>query len=201
MRSNDLKKQPSPNYMEEYDEEEGEDTNDGSSVVENGRAIIPDSLPSIIIEADACLTGLGGHDGRRYYTFPVSDSMSASHSISRLECLNCLLAARTLLTDNDSGKTVLVKCDNESTVYSLKFGRARDAVMAACARGMWFLGASKNINFIFEHVPGVNMVVADALSRVYDDTANLSRVQKFTSELNLLRVRPYPADLDNSSFL
>ena len=41
MRSNDLKKQPSPNYMEEYDEEEGEDTNDGSSVVENSPAHTP----------------------------------------------------------------------------------------------------------------------------------------------------------------
>ena len=63
----------------------------------NGCAIIPDTSPSLIIEADACMTGMGAYDGRKYYTMPVSEAVGWTHSISRLECMNCMLAVRTLL--------------------------------------------------------------------------------------------------------
>ena len=134
----------------------------------NGHAIIPDTSPHKFIEADACPTGIGAHDGKKAYSVPVSYRMSTAHSISRLECLNCLLAVRTLTEDTDRGHTVVVKCDNEAAVFTYMYGRARDAVMSVCGRAMWMLAADKNINIVFMHVPGSQMNDADALSRVFN---------------------------------
>ena len=142
----------------------------------NGRAIIPDTTPGKIIEADACLTGMGAHDFEHCYSIRVSDRMAEKHSISRLECLNCLLAARTLITPGDVGTTVLIRCDNQATVFTYKYGRAKDDVMTACARAMWLLSAQLHVNIIFEHVPGVDMDTADALSRIYIDPSKMLKL-------------------------
>ena len=167
----------------------------------NGRAIITTATPSIIIEADACLTGMGAHDGRSFYSMPVSERMAQKHSISRIECINCLLAARTLLGEADKGTTVEIRCDNEATIYTYRYGRAKDSVMTACARAMWYLGASLNINFCFVHVPGVNMNVADALSRVFEGGIYVQRVNNFINILGLSGITPDGRNLDYSSFL
>ena len=167
----------------------------------NGKAIIPDIIPSIILEADACLTGMGGHDGRAYYTMRVTERMAAAHSISRLECLNVLLAARTLLGPRDAAQTVLVRCDNQATIFTYQYGRAKDAVMLACARAMWLLSATLNINIMYEHVPGTNMHVADALSRIYEHDTSRCKVDEIVAELGLSEMIPRGIDLDYSSFI
>ena len=167
----------------------------------NGKAIIPDAEHSVIIEADACLTGMGAHDGKYYYTMPITQSMSESHSISRLECMNCLLAVRTLIKKEDAGRTILVKCDNESTTLTYKFGRARDMVMSACARAMWMFGASLNVNIVFQHTPGVDMGVADTFSRAYNSPLGRRHAHELARQMGLSRVYPRSAHLDYSSFL
>ena len=167
----------------------------------NGKAIIPDTQASLTIEVDACLTGMGGHDGHAYYTMPVSEKMAEKHSISRLECMNCLLAVRTLLGPSHMGRTVVIKCDNQSSVFTYQNGRAKDIVMTACARAMWLHGARLNINFIFQHVPGVEMVVADTLSGVYNDTVSGLKAQNIVHDMSLVKVIPKRSDLDYSSFL
>ena len=44
------------------------------------------------------------------------------------------------------------------------FGKARDAVLATCARNVWLLSAMYNITVIVTHVKGTTNVVADLLS-------------------------------------
>ena len=167
----------------------------------NGKAIIPDKYPVKIIEADACLIGMGAHDGVNCYAIPISEKLRESHSISRLECLNCLLAARTLLGEQERGKTVLIRCDNEASVYTYMYGRAKDSVMSACARGMWMLCATLNINLIVEHIPGIRMQVADALSRLHNDAQSRIKAQTIIKEMSLSRIYPKPHNLDYSAFL
>ena len=167
----------------------------------NGRAIIPDNIPAMIIEADACLSGLGGHNGHEYYTIPVTEKMADSYSISRLECLNCLLAARTFIRHEHTGKTVLIRCDNESTVFTYQNGKARDLVMQACARGMWIISATLQVNIIVVHIPGVDLCVADALSREFINTSSSKKAERFVNEMNLSRVLARYSDLDYSDFL
>ena len=167
----------------------------------NGRAIIHDKTPAMIIEADACLSGLGAHDGSRFYTLPVTENMAKRYSISRLECLNCLLAARTFISAEYGGKTVVIKCDNEATVYTYQNGKARDTVMLACARAMWFISATFNVNIIVVHIPGVDMYVADALSRVYAETSAVVNAQRIIADMKLSPAHPKYSDLDYSNFL
>ena len=167
----------------------------------NGKALIPDREPSKTIEADACLSGFGAHDGGSYYSTPVSEKLRESHSISRLECLNCLLSARTFIGEAERGKTVLIRCDNEATVYTYMFGRGRDSVMLACARAMWLLCATLSVNLIVQHVPGVQMQVADSLSRVFNEQTSRERAMKFVHEMSLSRVYTKPYHMDYSAFL
>ena len=167
----------------------------------NGRAIITDTHPHKIIEADACPTGMGAHDGHQAYSMPVTAKMSSTHSISRLECLNCLLAARTFINENDRGHTVIIRCDNESSIFTYMYGRARDAVMSACARAMWMLQATYDINIVFVHVPGSDMIVADSLSRVFNGELYTQKAEAFIKGMGLTKVRPKSCDLDYSAFL
>ena len=49
-------------------------------------------------------------------------------------------------------------------VDTLTSGRARDTVLATCARNIWLLAAMFNITIVTSHVYGVNNSVADLLS-------------------------------------
>ena len=62
-------------------------------------------------------------------------------------------------------KTVEIKCDNMAVVEVLKSGRARDCVLAMCARNIWLLSAMFNVELVVNHIPGCHNVVADLLSR------------------------------------
>ena len=44
-------------------------------------------------------------------------------------------------------------------------GKARDQVLATCARNIWLIAGLNNIQFQFSHIPGKNNILADLLSR------------------------------------
>ena len=111
----------------------------------NGRSIIPDSEPSMDIYADAWPDGYGTPTVRRAYCVLISDHTKEAHSISELECLNCLVAARTFLNETHTGRRVRMSCDNKATIYASRGGKARNKVLAACARTMWMLSANLHI--------------------------------------------------------
>ena len=66
---------------------------------------------------------------------------------------------------DDAGGIVVVNCDNQASVEAFNSGRARDRVIAACARAIWYLSAAMQVELQFKHVPGRDMTVPDALSR------------------------------------
>ena len=135
----------------------------------NGRSIIEDSKPSMDIYADVCPEGFGANTEGRAYGVRITQAMTQSHSISELECFNFLVAARTFLSEKHTGRPIRINCDNEPTVYAYSGGKARNKVLAACACAMWMLSASLHIAIVFRHIQGVNMVLADALSRAHKD--------------------------------
>ena len=61
-------------------------------------------------------------------------------------------------------------------VHSL--GRARDRIIATCARNIWLLAASYNINVIVTHFRGHDNCVADLLSRWYQSANNYDKLNK-----------------------
>ena len=56
-------------------------------------------------------------------------------------------------------------CDNMALVEVLTCGRARDSIMASCARNVWLLAAMFNVNIIASHIKGLDNYIADLLSR------------------------------------
>ena len=60
---------------------------------------------------------------------------------------------------------VTIKCDNSAVVDVVNTGKTRDCVLAAIARNIWLVAALQNIRFKLVHVPGVQNVCADMLSR------------------------------------
>ena len=47
----------------------------------------------------------------------------------------------------------------------LSSGRARDQILATCARNVWLLTATYNIALVVSHIQGANNNVAELLSR------------------------------------
>ena len=167
----------------------------------NGRSIIPEPEPTQEIYADACTDGFGAHTEGRAYGLPVSEAMTREHSISELECLNCLVAARTFLGKKDRGRRIRINCDNEATIYAYTGGGARNKVLAACSHAMWMLGASLNIAFVFRHIPGVEMTLADALSRMHKHTQYREIVDRNLDHKNVKFCFPSRAAYNYANFV
>ena len=131
----------------------------------NGIHLIDSSTNNMQIEVDSCLTGCGGIHGDEYYhvEFPVSIT-TQKRPICHLEMLNILVAVK-LWSKNWNYKTVTVYCDNIAAVSVLTTGRGRDEFLLQCARQIWLLSALGDFKIIPQHKPGVDMVLADALSR------------------------------------
>ena len=132
----------------------------------NGKHIIPDASASKVITADACLKGGGASDGMNCYMHAFTRRISEAHHISQLEIMNCMTATRAFMSEQDSGNKVILQCDNSATVEAVNRGRARDPVMAACARAIWFHAAKLNVDIVCEHVPGELMFIPDTQSSV-----------------------------------
>ena len=155
---------------------------------ENRRAIIPSNLVVQRIWVDACLKGAGASDGKRYYEFTFKDDFSAAHHITQLEALNCLAAVRTFVDATQAGGTVQVYCDNQPAVDALTSGRAKDNILAACARALWLHAANTDTDIRFAHVPGEGMSLPDALSRASLGSRDRRRADHLISSLCLAPV-------------
>ena len=167
----------------------------------NGRAIIPTNVVVLRIWADACLTGAGASDGARFYTYKFPSRMTATHHIAHLEALNCVAAARVFIHKGHAGGTVEILCDNKPSIDAFRSGRARDTVLAACSRALWFKAASTDTTLIFTHVPGEAMTLPDALSRVYHDQEHRDLANELVARLGLRRADLTPDMFSYVSFL
>ena len=118
---------------------------------------------------DASLTGLGGVFGHQVYALALPKDFMG-YNIVHLEMLNIVMALK-VWSQNWANNRVHIFCDNRAVVDTLNFGRARDDILATCARNVWLLTAMFNITLITTHVYGTKNVIADLLSR-WDKTAD-----------------------------
>ena len=86
------------------------------------------------------------------------------YNIAHLEILNVVVALK-IWSHAWANKSIQIMWDNITVVEVLTFGRARDPIMATCARNVWLLAAMFNVNIIVSHIKGLDNSVADLLSR------------------------------------
>lgn len=167
----------------------------------NGRSMMKPSDPQKVILADSCLSGGGATDMVRAYSFEYTHAIASSHHITTLEALNCLVACRTLISAKDRHSTIELMCDNRATIDAMAFGRAKDPVLAAICRAMWYLMAQMDIRLVFTHVPGERMGIPDALSRAHLSQLHQERAQTIIETHQLAIVTPKKFATNYKNFL
>ena len=155
----------------------------------NGKAIIPEQIVRKRIWADACLAGGGASDRNVYYAYVFPPALAVNHNTTQLEALNCLAAVRLMVTPDHAGGTIHIYCDNMPAVKAITSGRARDLVLAACARAIWAHAATTDTSFRFTHVPGAALALPDALSRVAISHTYAEQATRFIRQLGLRPVK------------
>ena len=133
----------------------------------NGKSYIPAPSPTMYIYVDACLSTVGGSDGKRAYAGQVTPITDGVHNITELEALNVVLALHTFLGKESAGAHVRIHCDNNAAVQVLQSGRGRNKVLLDCARAAWMVQAVLDVHVSYVHVPGKDNEIADRLSRAH----------------------------------
>ena len=135
----------------------------------NGMAIIekPHLTPHLDLHLDACLSGCGGIMGDQFYSAQFPEFiMQCGHHISRLELLNIVVAAK-IWGPTWAGHKVHVFCDNLAACTVLINGITEDPFMAWCLREIFFEATVRDFTLLPTHMPGAELVQADALSRAH----------------------------------
>ena len=119
------------------------------------------------IYLDASLEDLGGSYDNYVYALPIPKCFRA-YNIAHLEILNVVVALK-IWGQVWANKSTEIRCDNLAVV---EIGKARDSIMATCARNIWLLAAMYNVNLIVTHIRGRENCVADLLSRWFQTRDN-----------------------------
>lgn len=167
----------------------------------NGRSMMKTGAPTKVILADSCLTGGGATDMTRCYTLVYTTAIASTHHISTLEALNCLVACRTLISSRDRHTTIELNSDNRASIDAMAFGRAKDPVLAAICRAIWYLAARMDIKMVYTHTPGEQMSIPDALSRAHLNASEENRAQQIIAHYNLKTVVPQKFATNYKNFL
>ena len=167
----------------------------------NARTIIPHNRTVLRIWADSSLKGGGATDGERCYAYSYPPNITAQHHITQLEALNVLAAVRTFVDTTHAAGTIEVYCDNEASIASYTSGRARDHVLAACCRAMWYHAAQTQTELVFAHTSGESMVLPDALSRSHQHPRHKAKAYILIRDLKLSEIDPSPAVFSYRSFV
>ena len=129
----------------------------------NGVTFFDYKEPDHIVYLDACLTDFGAAFANKVYALPIPLGFK-NYTIVHLEILNIVVAIK-IWGEIWQNQAIDIKCDNMAVVEVLRSGRARDPILATCARNIWLLTAIFNIQLTVTHIPGVQNEVADLLSR------------------------------------
>ena len=130
----------------------------------NGRSFFNCSLPDHEILTDASGSwGCGAVFGTQWMQLVRCNEWSRMDIMTK-ELVPIVLSCaiwRPLL----SGYRVEFKCDNRSVVDSINKGSSKEPIAMHLLRCLWFFSAHFDIRVVASHIPGVENIAADQLSR------------------------------------
>ena len=85
---------------------------------------------------------------------------------------------------------VQVHTDNMSAMYALNTGKTKDPILQACARELFLIAALQELDITITHVPGVTLVLADALSRCHENRKLGQLASQLIAEKELTEANP-----------
>jgi hypothetical protein len=113
---------------------------------------------------------------------------TAHPDICHLELLNAMAALRQW-APTLRHKDVTLYSDSMVAVSVLQAGRSRDELLLTCAREIWLICTSFDINLTVTHVPGQSLeATADALSRLHMGEPFISRVENLLASRKLAMI-------------
>ncbi len=131
----------------------------------NGISLMPSATPKVVpLESDASGSwGCGAHWGPQWFQWKW-EGPAVEWQIAPKELLPILIAM-VIWGRHWAGKRVECQCDNMAVVAVVNSGRAKDKTLMHLLWCMFFVAARFNVQIRASHLPGVQNVAADALSR------------------------------------
>ena len=117
---------------------------------------------------------LGGCYNNMVYTIAIPEGHKG-YNINHLEMINIMVALK-IWGSCWSNQCVKIFCDNLPVVEVIRTGKARDHILAACARNIWLLSALYNVRLIVSHITGQDNTIADLLSRWHKTSNNYEKL-------------------------
>ena len=158
----------------------------------NGRLLLTRQRPHLEIECDACKQGGGGFSitTGEYYSFSFPEVYTTNFHITQLEAINIVMAIKTLVQPATRRVHVQVHTDNMPAMYALNTGKTKDPILQACARELFLIAALQELDITITHVPGVTLVLADALSRCHENRKLGQLASQLIAEKELTEANP-----------
>ena len=140
--------------------------------------------------------GIGAIFNDKVYAYNIP-SLTYEVAIVHLELLNVLVALRRWKHYISNSK-VKIYCDNAAVVAALNNFKIKDRIFLLCVRNIWLELAVANIDLVVEHIPGVNNVYADILSKweardkfAYSDIEKLHKCDWYSIDDSYFYLNPY----------
>ena len=135
----------------------------------NGSSLILDNIPDTAVFTDACDTAAGGYyEGDWFYCNWSVDCPDIQDLHINLKELAAIVLAAEHWCMAWQNKRVLVICDNSTSVSCINRGTSRSPLLMKYLRYMFWLSVVYNFRLTAMHVPGVDNVLADKISRLHE---------------------------------
>ena len=124
----------------------------------------PVTSASLKLFTDASNTGFGAVYGSEWFSLAWSPSLSELH-INAQE-LFAIVAAVYTWGEGWQNRQILFFTDNLVITQVWRTGTSSNPIIMKLVRNLFFFSATRNINILMKHIPGLSNCLADALSRL-----------------------------------
>ena len=134
----------------------------------NGTMAIKEKIPIMTVITDACpIGGAGVFDGDWFYVNWMADSPSLAHLHINYKELLCTILAARRWAPFWKDRIVVFYTDSMVTKGMLQKGKCRDPVVRSLLKELYMLAVVHNFHIEARHIPGVENVLADSISRMH----------------------------------